>query len=214
MTRIPLKINFPLDTDAGSEARDLRMRVPNSVDYSIDSDAGASGYIAQQTRISLGIPVDADVGTEIRSLRRVTLGRPPEISLSIWQGGALKPLDQAIIRRGDIANIQAIIVAPKVEHFVLASFVLKQNLSISNQRAPVWLTNQPDRAGVELLSTKNTIALYGTAQQRIYQIALDSLYTKQFKTRSRLHFEFQVDDTLGEVYSSAGTLTIIPDVYR
>lgn len=212
--RIANRVNFQLDTDAAASAPKVRMKVPNRALFYLDNQAGFKGFLAQRTTNTATFNLDNHASMSISTLRRTMLGRRPEITLSVWSDKGLVPLDGAIVRRGDLHHIQVDVVGTKLYHFVLATFMLKHNLATSNNSAAIWLNNQPTRGGIELVSTTDTIDRYGAAQQSTYQIGVDSLDTAKFRSRTLLHYEFQLDDTLGEVYSVQGSLTVVPDVFR
>lgn len=201
------------DADAGSTCTTTRLIYPGS--------SALQGDIDGVTKLSYGQMVsgvgklqgDSQANSVITALRRAILTRRPQIHLSVWTDEGEKALDQATLKRGDLHYLQAIAVGEKLSQFVLSTFILKASLSDKNADAIVWKSNQPSHGGIQLLSSSETVDRYGSAQQHVYQITLDPRDTAKLTSRRILQYEFQLDDTLGEIVSSSGSLTIIPDVF-
>lgn len=202
------------DIDAGTALTKTRLRKPNYARLELDTEAGTSLQYGQVTTQSVKLLCDSDANTGLLYLRRTTLGRRPNIQLSAWSNDGMVKLDGLTIRRGDLTHIQVDVIGSNLYHFVLATFMLKGSLNDANEDAIIWKTNQPDKGGIERISTIDTTDKFGAAKHSIYQIGIDPRDTASLTSRRILHWEFQLDDTLGEVYSIAGTITITPDVYQ
>lgn len=207
------RVDFNITTDCGSVLRRPRLKKPHYFTYEVDADAFTKGHLAAVNHYNLKYEIDPQANTVLTSLRRTMMGRRPQIHLSVWTNDGLVPLNQATLRRGDLHHIQADVIGTRLDHFVMATFMLKGSLANLNVDALAWKSTDPTKGGIELVSTSDVVDMFGAAQQRTYQIALDSLDTEPLKNRSILQFEFQLDDTLGEVYSVQGAVTVIPDVY-
>jgi len=212
--RIYLSAYIPAVPDVGTALTKTRLQKPNTAYLKCLPEVGTMLQYGQQTTDAVKIPAVPDVGTALVALRRALLGRRPQIHLSAWTNDGIVPLNGRTIRRGDLHHLQANVIGTKLEHFTLASFLLKGSLSDANADAIAWKSNQPNRAGIERLSLTETTDKYGKAQQAVYQIAIDSRDTALLNSRRTLQWEFQIDDTLGEIYSVAGSITIVPDVYN
>jgi hypothetical protein len=202
------------DSDCGSAITRTRLRKPNTAFLECDSNVGAKLSYGQVTYNTVNYPCDTDIGAALLALRRATLGRRPVIHVSAWTNDGIVPLNGATLKRGDLHHIQADVIGSKLCHFVLTSFVVKGSMSDCNDDAIVWKSTDPLKGGIELISTTDTTDHFGMAKQHVYQIAIDPRDTSLLTSRRILHWEFQLDDTLGEVYSLAGSITVIPDVYQ
>lgn len=211
---VALSAYIDCDSDAGSALTRTRLQNPLTASIKVDSDAGTKLEYGQIIPYAPNILADSDAATALIALRRTLLGRRPQIHLSAWTNDGLVALSGQTIRRGDLHHLQANVIGTKLAHFTLVSFVLKGSVADDNADAIAWKSNRPDRGGIERLSLTDTTDKYGAAQQAIYQIALDPRDTARLTSRRTLQWEFQLDDTLGEVYSVAGSVTIIPDIYQ
>lgn len=214
MAKKRLSALIECDSDAGSAITRTRLRKPNTAFLECDSDVGSNLAYGQVTSNSVKYQCDSDVGSAMLALRRTHLGRRPAIHLSTWTNNGLIPLNGATLRRGDLLHLQADVVGSKLSAFVLSSFIVKGTIADSNEDAIIWKTSDPSRGGIELISTTDTTDKFGAAKRHVYQIAIDPRDTSLLTSRRILQWEFQLDDTLGELYSVAGSITIIPDVYQ